>query len=57
MASKVVRCLSQYTGKRPIWNYVETDRQWLKFGIGYLENYPTGNRKIRLLTPLIVSID
>ncbi|KRZ62065.1 hypothetical protein T02_28 [Trichinella nativa] len=33
MASEVAMCLSQYTGKQPIWNSVETDRQWLNFGI------------------------
>ncbi|KRY04619.1 hypothetical protein T03_8809, partial [Trichinella britovi] len=27
-------CLSLYTGKQHIWNSVETDRQWLNFGIG-----------------------
>ncbi|KRY53548.1 hypothetical protein T03_7804 [Trichinella britovi] len=36
MAFEVAMCLSQYTGKQPIWNSVETDRQWLNFGIGKL---------------------
>ncbi|KRY02221.1 hypothetical protein T01_7310, partial [Trichinella spiralis] len=34
MASKVVMCLSQYTGKPPYWNSLEMEQGLLKFCIG-----------------------